>query len=223
VRNRRRLSMEELAPYQLELPELRGHVPMPTETSSPLEPLNWETLFGNNRPVEVEVGFGKGLFLVNTSLEHPERNFFGIEIVRKYQLYATTRIAVRQLPNVKTCCADAKRMLREIIPPNSVSVVHVYFPDPWWKNRHKKRLLFTSDFAESIVRVLQPGGHLKFVSDVKDYFEMVTEMLRGVSALLRTEDPETHEPVHDMDYLTNFERKFRQEGRPIYRSEYEKA
>ena len=185
--------------------------------------LHWPTLFGNANPVEIEVGFGKGLFLVTTGVAHPERNYFGVEIIRKYQMYAATRVASRALPNVKTCCDDAKRVLREFVPPASVAVVHVYFPDPWWKSRHKKRLLFTAEFAELVLRVLVPGGVLKFVTDVKDYFEMVTGLLAGVPAFRPLPPPPEHAPEHDMDYLTNFERKFRIEGRPIYRSEYEKA
>jgi tRNA (guanine-N7-)-methyltransferase len=219
VRKPRRLSREELAPYTVDLPAANPRQP----PAAPPTPLNWPALFGNDRPVEVEVGFGKGLFLVNAGASRPDRNFFGVEVVRKYQLYAATRVAVRKLPNVKTCCADAKLVLRDLIPPGSVSAVHVYFPDPWWKQRHKKRLLFTPDFAASVLRVLVPGGRLHFVSDVPDYFEMVTTTLAELPAFRRLPPPDAAEPTHDMDYLTNFERKFRKQGKPIHRALYEKA
>jgi tRNA (guanine-N7-)-methyltransferase len=223
VRNRRRLSPDELAPYVLELPAApRARSAEPGGAPEPVRLIDWSTLFGNNHPVELEVGFGKGLFLLNAAASRPDRNFFGIEIVRKYQLYAATRIAVRNLPNVKTCCADAKRVLREYVPAGSVDTVHIFFPDPWWKHRHKKRLLFTPDFVESVLRVLAPAGRLHFVSDVADYFEMVTRTLASVTGFERLPPPDANEPRHDMDYLTNFERKFRKEGRPIYRSLYEK-
>jgi tRNA (guanine-N7-)-methyltransferase len=220
VRKPRRLSREELAPYVLELPGTR---PGPGFRESGTEPIDWRRLFGNDNPVEVEVGFGKGLFLLNAALSRPDRNFFGIEIARKYQLYAATRIAVRKLPNVKTCCADAKVVLKDYIPEGTVEDIHVYFPDPWWKKRHKKRLLFTPDFAECVLKALAPGGRLHFVSDVADYFAMVTNMLAGMPAFHRLPPPDPNEPAHDMDYLTNFERKFRKEGRPIHRALYEKA
>lgn len=190
---------------------------------SRLPVLDWPTLFGNANPVEVEVGFGKGLFLVSSGEANPHVNYFGIEWIRKYQLYATTRAAVRNLANVKTCCADAKLVLRDHIPAGSVRTVHVFFPDPWWKNRHKKRLLFTADFAESVLKVLQPGGVLHFVTDVADYFEWVTGTLAGIPQFRLLPPPAENSPQHDMDYLTNFERKFRKEGRPIYRSRYEKT
>ena len=232
MRKPKRLTREQLAPYVVEFPravparitDQGGSAPPPLPAPDrPAVVLDWPALFGNANPVEVEVGFGKGLFLVTTGVAHPERNYFGIEIVRKYQLYAATRVAVRHLPNVKTCGDDAKRVLRENVPAASVAVVHVYFPDPWWKAKHKKRTLFTEEFADLVLRVLIPGGHLKFVTDVRDYFEMVTELLAGVPAFRPLPPPPETEPTHDMDYLTNFERKFRMQGLPIYRSEYAKG
>jgi tRNA (guanine-N7-)-methyltransferase len=221
VRKPKRLSADQLAAYVVELPGARpscrpGDAPPPA-------PLDWPTLFGNPNPVEVEVGFGKGLFLVNAGMSRPDRNFFGVEIVRKYQLYAAARIASRRLPNVKTCCADAKAVLRAYIPAGSVAVVHVFFPDPWWKTRHKKRLLFTPEFAADVARVLVPGGHLHFVTDVADYFAMVTGVLQAMPAFRELPPPVANVPAHDMDYLTNFERKFRKEGRPIHRARYQRA
>lgn len=221
MRKPKKLPFEELAPYSIDLPA--ASVNRRPEDRGPPTRIDWATLFSNAKPVEVEVGFGKGLFLVSSGEARPEANFFGIEIVRKYQLYAATRIALRKLPNVKTSCADAKIVLRDLIVPGSVSVVHVFFPDPWWKSRHKKRLLFTPDFAESVLQVLKPGGRLHFVSDVQDYFEMVTGILAEVRGFRLMPPPSENDPQHDMDYLTNFERKFRKEGRPIYRSQYEKA
>lgn len=232
MRKPKRLTKEQLAPFVVEFPRAvparitdqggSAPPPLPAPVGPPVV-LDWPALFGNSNPVEIEVGFGKGLFLVNAGVAHPDRNFFGIEIVRKYQLYAATRVALRKLPNVKTCGDDAKRVLRENVPPASVAVVHVYFPDPWWKAKHKKRLLFTPDFAELVLRVLAPGGVLKFATDVKDYFDMVTGLLAGVPAFRPLPPPPEHAPAHDMDYLTNFERRFRKQGLPIYRAEYEKA
>jgi tRNA (guanine-N7-)-methyltransferase len=231
VRKPKRLTKEELAPFVVELPEAYPfQKPMVSREATPSDPdalrvasrLTWESLFANANPVEVEVGFGKGLFLVSAGTAHPDVNYFGIEIIRKYQLYAATRVALRGMANVRTCCADAKRVLANHIPPGSVRTVHVFFPDPWWKSKHKKRLLLTDEFAAAVVRVLQPGGVLHFVTDVKDYFEMVAAMLATVPAFRELPPPVENAPQHDMDYLTNFERKFRKEGRPIYRSRYEK-
>jgi tRNA (guanine-N7-)-methyltransferase len=225
VRKPRKLAADEIAPFVWQLPPDRygrwGEVPR--GDTPPPSRIDWHELFDNANPVEVEVGFGKGLFLVTSATAHPETNYFGIEIVRKYQLYAADRIARRQLRNVRTTCADAKLVLRDFVVPASVSVVHVFFPDPWWKQRHKKRLLFTPEFADLVTRVLIPGGRLHFVTDVQDYFEWVTGTLVAMPAFKALPPPTENAPAHELDYLTNFERKFRQEGRPIYRSLYEKV
>jgi len=226
VRKPRKLPFEELAPYSIDFPSASPRRPRQVDANGePVTPprTDWSTLFGNTNPVEIEVGFGKGLFLVNAGVAQSGTNFFGIEIVRKYQLYAATRIALRQLTNVKTTCSDAKLVLRELVVPGSVAAVHVYFPDPWWKSRHKKRLLFTPDFADSVWQVLAPEGILHFVSDVADYFAMVTGILTTMPGFQAVPAPDATDPKHDMDYLTNFERKFRKEGRPIYRSKYLKV
>ncbi|MGL4420852.1 MAG: tRNA (guanosine(46)-N7)-methyltransferase TrmB [Gemmataceae bacterium] len=225
MRKPRRRSVEELAPYVWATPEhlhaAWGERPLPTD--SPIQPIDWALLFGNTNPVEIEVGFGKGLYLVTTGEANPNRNFFGIEIIRKYQLYAATRVANRDLKNVITTCADARQVFRHYIVPGSVNDVHVYYPDPWWKSRHEKRKLMNEDFAQLIVQVLRPGGQFHFVTDVADYYAMVTEMLAELPMYLRQPDPVRHDPTHDMDYLTNFERKFRREGRPVYRALYRRA
>src|SRR5205807_7068201 len=121
--------LEELQPYLFELPK---------SGSGPPAPLDWRAVFGNDHPVEIEVGFGKGLFLLNAATARPDVNFAGIEIERKYQLFTATRLAVRKLGNVRVACADARLALRDHVPGASVQAVHVYFPDPWWKKRHHK-------------------------------------------------------------------------------------
>src|SRR5262245_27436720 len=96
VRRAKRLPLEALAPYLLQAPQTPGA-------------LSWSEVFGNERPVEIEVGFGKGMFLLTSSQARPDVNFLGIEIFRKYQLYAATRLAKRSLKNVRLLCADARQ------------------------------------------------------------------------------------------------------------------
>jgi tRNA (guanine-N7-)-methyltransferase len=210
VRKGRRLSLEQLQPYLLPTPE-------------PPAPIDFAGLFGNDRPVEMEVGFGKGLFLLRSAQQRPEVNFVGVEIVRKYQLFTATRIAIRNLTNVRVACADARLFLRDCVPAACLQTLHVYFPDPWWKTRHHKRRLFTEEFARLSARVLRPGGVLSFASDVEDYAKMVEGLVATVPSLRTLPPPEPGTPAHDMDYLTNFERKFRKEGKPIYRMRWERV
>ena len=210
MRRCKRLPAEELAPYLVLDPD-------------PPRLLDWAALFGNPHPVEIEVGFGKGLFLITAAQANPHVNFFGLEIVRKYQLYTANRLAKRNLSNVRVACADAREYLRNHIAPESVQAVHVYFPDPWWKKRHHKRRVFSAEFARGVERILEAGGLLHIVTDVEDYFRLILQTVSENTALQAVSPPSGSEPEHDLDYLTNFERKFRKEGRPIYRAAYAKG
>jgi tRNA (guanine-N7-)-methyltransferase len=207
VRRSRRLPLAELAPYLLELPS---------------SVLDWQAAFGNANPVEIEVGFGKGLFLVTAGTSRPDVNFLGIEVARKYQLFAATRLARRRLRNVRLAKADAREFLRDFVREASTAAVHVYFPDPWWKKRHLKRRVFTAEFAQQCQRVLRPGGQLYVVTDVQEYYEVITALVQERTTLRAAPPPQPSPASHDLDYLTNFERKFRKEGRPIYRATYER-
>lgn len=209
MRRGRRLPQEALEPYLL------SPADRPTL-------LDWSTVFGNDHAVEVEVGFGKGLFLSTAASVCPNVNFLGIEISRKYQLFTAARLAKRGLENVRLVKADARFFLRDYLRSESVQAVHVYFPDPWWKKRHLKRRLFTAEFARECQRVLQPGGVLHVVTDVEEYFQVITALLAQHTQLRSVCPPAPREGKDDMDYLTNFERKFRRQGKRIYRAAYQR-
>jgi tRNA (guanine-N7-)-methyltransferase len=96
----------------------------------------------------------------------------------------------------------------------------VYFPDPWWKVRHKKRRVFGEPLLGDLVRSLATGGDLWIASDVEEYFQVMTALVATMPPFARAPWPEPSAPQHDLDYLTNFERKYRLEGRAIYRAHY---
>jgi len=204
VRRGPRLPLEQLEPYVLTV-------------SDPPAPLDWQAVFGNDRPVELEVGFGKGLFLLTAAQAHPEVNYAGVEIVRKYQLFTATRLAKRGLANMRVACADARMFLRDGVAAGSLAGLHVYFPDPWWKKRHHKRRVFTAEFVAECARVLRLGGHLWAATDVPEYHQVMVALTAAEPRFQPLPPPEPGQPAHDLDYLTNFERKFRKQGKPIYR------
>jgi tRNA (guanine-N7-)-methyltransferase len=235
VRKPRRLPPEELAPFVWELPKKWGvgsgqltvesqgsrtaspPALMSSPTHCPLPTVNWEQFFANPNPVEIEVGMGKGLFLLTSAVARPDTNFLGIEIVRKYQLFAATRYAIRKLPNVKTCCADAFAVLRDHVATGSVAAVHVYFPDPWWKTRHRKRRVFSPEFAAEAARVLKPGGVLHIATDVEEYYGVMTGIVRAMPAFAEL-------PVAVTEgYQTNFERKAILKGTAVWRASFERT
>jgi tRNA (guanine-N7-)-methyltransferase len=186
-------------------------------------PLDWREVFGDDRPVELEVGSGKGLFLVNAATSRPDRNFVGIELAKKYAGKAAQRVAKRHLSNVRVVPGDAKLFLARNVASASVLAVHVYFPDPWWKARHKKRRVFAEPLVADIERVLVPGGELFVATDVEEYFGVIRALMATRPRFEEGPPPAPRDPEHDLDYLTNFERKYRIEGRPIYRAYYRLA
>ncbi|MDR3633880.1 MAG: tRNA (guanosine(46)-N7)-methyltransferase TrmB [Isosphaeraceae bacterium] len=183
-------------------------------------PLSWPDIFGDGRPVELEVGSGKGLFLANAGQARPEHNFLGIEISRKYANKAAERIAKLKLANVKMYSGDARLFLARAVPSASLRAVHVYFPDPWWKARHKKRRVFCEPLVADVERCLEPGGELWVATDVEEYYGVIRELVADHPRFEEQSFPAVTAPEHDHDYLTNFERKYRIEGRPIYRALY---
>ena len=193
----------------------------PVALDFPTRPLCWPEVFGNDRPVELEVGPGKGLFLANAGRQLPDRNFVGVEMASKYARLAAERLAKDAIPNAKVWPGDARIVLSRHIPAASLRVVHVYFPDPWWKKRHKKRRVFTEALVTEIQRILEPGGQLRVASDVEEYFAVIRDLIAASPRFRELPLPQPNEPRHDLDYLTSFERKYLLEGRPIYRAFFE--
>jgi tRNA (guanine-N7-)-methyltransferase len=188
----------------------------------PSAPLVWADVFGPPAPseIELEIGPGKGLFLANTAVRWPRSGYVGVEAAHKYARAAAERIAKLNLTNVRIVTGDAKRFLHEFVPPGSLHAIHVYFPDPWWKQRHRKRRMISTPFLDDAARALSPGGILHLATDVEEYYGVMQSLLAARSDFCRLPDPVATEPQHDLDYLTNFERKYRLEGRPIYRASY---
>ncbi|MFA5863147.1 MAG: tRNA (guanosine(46)-N7)-methyltransferase TrmB [Phycisphaerae bacterium] len=174
---------------------------------------DFKTIFGNDRPVEIEIGCGRGTLMVHLAQTKPDHNFLGIEWASKFYRYTVDRIRRWNLTNVKMLRTDAREFVMRQLPPQSVSVFHVYFPDPWPKKRHHKRRLFIPDFCQVLSRVLMPGGKIYAASDHEEYFQQIETNLSAIPNFVPCE----FDSPAGNEVLSNYEAKFVKEGRSIYR------
>jgi tRNA (guanine-N7-)-methyltransferase len=146
-------------------------------------PFRWEELFGREAPVELEIGSGKGRFLAEYAAAHPERNFLGVEWGVRWVRQTAERLEKVGLENVRLLRVDAKDLLARLIPAGSLRAIHVYFPDPWPKRRHRKRRLFDPTVPSLLERALVPGGELHVATDQGGYFGQIVEKISAHSGL----------------------------------------
>jgi tRNA (guanine-N7-)-methyltransferase len=209
-------------------PELRDYRGVPGVDDIVVSPpesgqvLDWAVVFGNDASVEMEIGCGKGGFLLRQARAHPERNYFGIEWANKYYRFAADRMVRWGVRNVRLMRTDARQLMLGHVPPASLSALHIYHPDPWPKKRHHKRRLFQSDFVEAAVRALRPGARWAIQTDHAGYFEVVQSLTSQRPELEVTayDDPDFGAAGDRTE--TNFEIKYLREGRAIYRLAYRK-
>ena len=185
-------------------------------------PIDLQRLFDRAAPLEVEIGSGKGLFLASASSAQPDRNFLGIEVAQKYARHAAARLAREQSANALIVRGDAVQLFHDSLSNCSLAAVHVYFPDPWWKKRHKKRRVMNEQMLRDIERTLLPGGSLHFWTDVDEYFTTTLELISSAISLEGPLPVPEREPEHDLDYRTHFERRTRLHAEPVYRAEFRK-
>lgn len=178
-------------------------------------PIDWSDLFGDDHPVELEIGMGKGTFLTEQAKARPEVNFFGIEWARWFWRSASDRLRRNGCANARTVRAEASYFLSEFVRASSISVLHIYFPDPWPKTRHHKRRLIQPPFLLQVQRALVPGGLLQVVTDHREYFEQIEQVV--TDSPLEVIEYNRPGSAADGEFVgTNFERKYRREGRPFY-------
>jgi tRNA (guanine-N7-)-methyltransferase len=162
-------------------------------------PLPLAELVPGQGPWEVELGFGKGRYLLGRALAEPAGRFLGVEMASRYYRLLVGRAARRGAANLVAVRGEALAVLATVLPRHFARAVHVYFPDPWPKARHHRRRLFDPESVDLVLALLAPGGRLHFASDFQAYGELVAE-----------------EPWPD-GARTNYEAKYMAEGRPIVR------
>jgi tRNA (guanine-N7-)-methyltransferase len=172
--------------------------------------LDIAVLFGNRHRVVLEIGSGKGRFLIASATEQPDANFIGIEKSLHYHRVIRDRVVKRGLTNIRLINHDAFLVLRDMLPDASIDEIHIYFPDPWPRKREQKRRIIRAEVLREVGRVLVPGGSGILVTDHRDYYEATAPI---IEQFFRSE---RRVPLAGDPPRTNYEAKFRQEGREIF-------
>lgn len=193
---------------------LRG-VDLPPHDEGTLDPRSWfeETA----RRFEIEIGSGKGTFLVQQAVLEPETNFLGIEWAGEFYRFAADRARRHELTNVRILHADATEFIRFWCPDGIADVIHLYFSDPWPKKRHHKRRVVQDASLKQMHRLLQPGGEVRLVTDHDELWSWYEEHAESNAALFERNEFEPPASASEDELVgTNFERKFAREGRPFH-------
>jgi tRNA (guanine-N7-)-methyltransferase len=185
--------------------------------------VDWARLFDNDRPVELEIGSGKGGFLLRRARARPDRNFFGIEWANKFYKFALDRMQRWGVTNVRLVRADASHFIQRLCPRASLTALHVYHPDPWPKKRHHRRRLIQPAFVEAAVDCLLPGGRWAVQTDHAEYFAVMRTLLVNHPRLREAPFDDAEFGVEGSRVETNFEIKYVREGRAIYQMAVEKG
>lgn len=188
------------------------------ELPSVLERVRPAELFPRAQPLEVEAGCGDGSFLANYAAKHPERNFIGIErlLGRIRKLDRKGRRA--GLTNLRGVRIESAYFLKYLLPPGSVDALHIYFPDPWPKRKHRRHRLIGPGFPSLAAQVLQPSGRVYLRTDDADYFAQMREVFQAEPAFQPMETP-----MELSELLTDFETDFRAKGIATLHAAYAKV
>jgi tRNA (guanine-N7-)-methyltransferase len=179
--------------------------------------IDFVCLFGRSAPVHIEIGIGRGTFLLNQAKAQPQLNFLGIEWANKYYRYSVDRIGRWNLTNVRIIRTDAASFIIDFLPDVSVDCFHIYFPDPWPKKRHYKRRFFNTANTNQLLRSLKTGGTLRIATDHAQYFEQIKNVIAANADTLEQVDFLPAAGADTGEWVgTNFERKYLKENRQIF-------
>jgi tRNA (guanine-N7-)-methyltransferase len=183
-------------------------------------PIDLERVFPRSAPVHIEIGSGKGTFLLNQARIHPDINYLGIEWAQKYYRHSVDRMRRWRITNVRILRADAREFIAAYLPDESIQAFHIYFPDPWPKKRHHKRRFFQPANLIQVVRTLVVGAELRTATDHAEYFRIISDLLLEHPEVSRCFQPIEFFPTAAAEpgewVGSNFERKYRKEGRNIH-------
>lgn len=187
-------------------------IPNPSEHKG-----KWQQLFNNDHPIHIEVGTGKGQYIVGMAKQHPEINFIGIEIVKSIIVTAGQKALDAEVDNLLLLNENAAD-LRDIFADNEIATIYLNFSDPWPKNRHEKRRLTYHTFLEQYKAILDPAGKVIFKTDNRGLFEYSLVSFNAFGMKFEEVNLDLHAIEDPLNIMTEYEEKFSAKGQVIYRS-----
>lgn len=178
----------------------------------------WHLIFGNENPIHIEIGMGKGQFIMQLAKEHPDINYIGIERYSSVLLRALQKMEIEPLPNIRFLCMDAS-IITEVFDKEEVAKIYLNFSDPWPKERHAKRRLTSWQFFERYDKILARNGVVEFKTDNDDLFAFSMEEVAEAGWTLDAHTFDLHhDPVlNEGNVMTEYEEKFSSLGHPIHK------
>lgn len=187
-------------------------------TSPELYKGKWQERFEKAQPIHIEVGSGKGRFVVEMAKAHPENNYIGIEMDKNVLAAILEKQVEEQLPNLQILHVNGA-MLTEYFADGEVSLVYLNFSDPWPKTRHAKRRLTYQTFLATYEKILVPNGEIHFKTDNRGLFEYSLVSFSQYGMILQQVWLDLHVADYEGNIMTEYEEKFSKKGQPIYRVE----
>ena len=178
----------------------------------------WHLIFGNENPIHIEIGMGKGQFIMKLAKEHPDINYIGIERYSSVLLRALQKMEIEPLPNIRFLCMDAS-IITEVFDKEEVAKIYLNFSDPWPKERHANRRLTSRQFFERYDKILAGNGVVEFKTDNDDLFAFSMEEVAEAGWTLDAHTFDLHhDPVlNEGNIMTEYEEKFSSLGHPIHK------
>ncbi|HFN2997337.1 TPA: tRNA (guanosine(46)-N7)-methyltransferase TrmB [Streptococcus pyogenes] len=178
----------------------------------------WHDVFGNDRPIHIEVGSGKGGFITGMALKNPDINYIGIDIQLSVLSYTLDKVLASEVPNVKLLRVDGSS-LTNYFEDGEVDMMYLNFSDPWPKTKHEKRRLTYKDFLDTYKRILPEHGEIHFKTDNRGLFEYSLASFSQYGMTLRQIWLDLHASNYEGNVMTEYEEKFSNKGQVIYRVE----
>ncbi|EQC1982869.1 tRNA (guanosine(46)-N7)-methyltransferase TrmB [Listeria innocua] len=178
----------------------------------------WQEVFGNNNPIHIEIGSGKGQFISGMAKANPEINYIGIEMIESVLVSALDKAIEAEVPNLRLVARDAK-LLEESFEKGEIAQIYLNFSDPWPKKRHTKRRLTNPTFLTIYERLLPKAGEIHFKTDNRSLFEYSLVAFSEYNMLLTFVSLDLHNSYYEGNIKTEYEEKFSAKGFPIYRLE----